>query len=111
MMQDHKIIKSNAVVEAGAEAWQRLGGVQGHRFQPRQLLYIQTAIRDRWGNRPSRDLTEEAELQESHGSKDRAGVVDFALEQPVYGQVRLSNELTKRGMSISPAGVRTRCES
>jgi hypothetical protein len=28
--------------------------------------------------------------------------VDFALEQPAYGQVRVSNEMKKRAISISP---------
>ena len=34
-------------------------------------------------------------------------VVAFATEQPAYGQTRASNELKKRGMSISPGGVRS----
>lgn len=34
-------------------------------------------------------------------------VVAFALEQPAYGQVRVGNDLKKRGLSVSPAGVRT----
>lgn len=34
-------------------------------------------------------------------------VVAFALEQPAYGQQRVSNELRKRGVFVSGAGVRT----
>src|SRR6516164_10251671 len=33
-------------------------------------------------------------------------IVGIALERPAYGQVRVANELAKRGLSISPAGVR-----
>lgn len=34
-------------------------------------------------------------------------VKDFALEQPAYGHVRVSNELRKRGVFVSPSGVRS----
>jgi transposase InsO family protein len=33
-------------------------------------------------------------------------VMEVALEKPAYGQVRAANELRKRALSISPAGVR-----
>jgi hypothetical protein len=33
-------------------------------------------------------------------------VVEFALEQPAYGQIRVANEMRKLGFSVSPAGVR-----
>ena len=34
-------------------------------------------------------------------------VVNFAIEQPAYGQVRVSNELKKNGLFVSPGGVRS----
>ena len=35
-----------------------------------------------------------------------AAVVEYAIEEPAHGQVRASNELRKRGVFISPSGVR-----
>ena len=40
-------------------------------------------------------------------SKIEQAVLAFALEQPAYGQVRVSNELRKRGILVSPGGVRS----
>jgi hypothetical protein len=33
-------------------------------------------------------------------------VVEFAIEKPAYGQLRTSNELKKKGIFVSPGGVR-----
>ena len=34
-------------------------------------------------------------------------ILDLATEQPAYGQLRVANELKKRGLTVSPAGVRS----
>jgi transposase InsO family protein len=34
-------------------------------------------------------------------------IVELALEKPALGQVRVANELTKRGLFVSPTGVRS----
>jgi transposase InsO family protein len=45
-------------------------------------------------------------LQNRVAPEIEAAVVALALEQPAWGQVRVANELAKRGLSISQAGVR-----
>ena len=35
-----------------------------------------------------------------------AAICEMAIEQPAFGQMRIANELAKRGLSVSPAGVR-----
>jgi transposase InsO family protein len=34
-------------------------------------------------------------------------VIEFAIEKPAFGQVRVSNELKKKGIFVSPMGVRS----
>jgi transposase InsO family protein len=55
-------------------------------------------LRDKTRRKPNiKNRTEEA---------TEAAVIAYAVENPAYGQVRASNELRKRGIFISPSGVR-----
>src|SRR6187551_1991788 len=41
--------------------------------------------------------------------KIEQAVVEFAIEQPAYGQVRVANEVKKRGLSVSRRALRCCC--
>jgi Winged helix-turn helix len=46
-------------------------------------------------------------LQNRVAPEVEAAVVAMAIEQPAFGQARVSNELLKRGIVVSPFGVRS----
>ena len=56
--------------------------------------------------RPSGDDQAQADPEEPRGRPIEQAMVELATEQPAYGQVRIANELRRRGLTISPAGVR-----
>jgi transposase InsO family protein len=56
------------------------------------------ALKDESRRKPNRKNRVPEEIEKA--------VLEVALEQPAYGQVRASNELRKKGVTISPAGVR-----
>lgn len=59
------------------------------------------------GEEALKDLTKRKPCMKNRIAPEiEEAIVQFAFEQPAYGQVRVANELAKRGMLISAAGVR-----
>lgn len=74
----------------------------------RDSFYRYKELYETGGELALQDLTRKKPcLKNRVDESTEKAVVDFALEKPAYGQLRVSNELKKEGIFISPGGIRS----
>ena len=108
MTNDQKIIKARVGL---LELARQLGNVSeackimGY---SRDTFYRYKELHDQGGEHALKDISKRKPLVKNRVDPEiEKAVCELALENPALGQVRVSNELRKRGLFVSPGGVRT----
>lgn len=108
MSTEEKIIKTKLGLLKLA---QELGSVsQACKYfgYSRDSFYRFKALYEQGGESALREISRRKPLPANRVSPEiEQAVKDFAFEQPSYGQLRTSNELKKKGIFVSPGGVRS----
>ncbi len=74
----------------------------------RESFYIYKELYETGGELALQDISRRKPCPKNRVEKHiEKAVLAFALEKPGYGQLRVSNELRKQGIFISPGGVRS----
>lgn len=108
MTTDEKIIKNKLGLLRLAEELGNVSRACKIMGYSRDSFYRFKELYSEHGEAGLREISRRKPLPQNRVEPEiEAAVVKFATDYPAYGQQRLSNELKKRGLFVSPGGVRS----